>query len=209
MLVSSKFSLLGKNKMESSSTPYLLNKKANFESEKLTMQATLYFSKKKKVYQEKPLVIKVLLVLPTETKVAGFIKLDLAKYANYYENSLIFISYIVIIKILDLIEEKIKVLKCPDPAATFSFDILAKVLKSANNAKDEKNPFFINKIINHTIKGYLFSHRIEQNLQEISKKQHHLHNDSDRESGFSSGEDSEEENKGEPLQNQSVSTEKS
>lgn len=73
--------------MESISTPYLLNKKADFDSEKLTFQSTLYYSKKKKTYQEKPLLIKILLVLPTEAKVAGLLKLDLAKYANYYENS--------------------------------------------------------------------------------------------------------------------------
>jgi len=78
--------------MESVSTPYLLNKKADFESEKITIQSTLYFSKKKKVYQEKPLFIRVLLVLPTETKVAGVLKLDLAKYANYYENSFLIYS---------------------------------------------------------------------------------------------------------------------
>ena len=78
---------IGKNKMESVSTPYLLNKKADFGSEKITLQATLYFSKKKKVYQEKPMFIRLLLILPTETKVAGIVKLDLAKYANYYENS--------------------------------------------------------------------------------------------------------------------------
>ena len=73
--------------MESVSTPYLLNKKSDFGSEKITLQATLYFSKKKKVYQEKPMFIRLLLILPTETKVAGIVKLDLAKYANYYENS--------------------------------------------------------------------------------------------------------------------------
>lgn len=76
--------------MESINSPYLLNKKADFSSEKLSIQSTLYYSKKKKVYQEKPLIIKFLLVLPMETKVAGVVKLDLAKYANYYENSKFF-----------------------------------------------------------------------------------------------------------------------
>ena len=36
----------------------------------------------------------------------------------------------------DLIEESVKVLKCPDPTAKLNFNILARVLKSVNPPKE-------------------------------------------------------------------------
>lgn len=51
-------------------------------SDFIKQESTLYFSRKKEVYQEKNAQIDIILLWESEKKLFGVIKFDLAKYAN-------------------------------------------------------------------------------------------------------------------------------
>lgn len=81
--------LLRRNKKQLGDTSILTMKTKNLIIDKnLTIKSTLYYSKKKGLYQEKVIFIEIFEVKP-EGRRLGVIKIDLAKYANYYTNSMI------------------------------------------------------------------------------------------------------------------------
>ncbi len=81
---------LRRNKKQLGETPILTMKTKNLTIDKsLTIKSTLYYSKKKGLYQEKIIFIEVLEVKP-ENKKLGVIKIDISKYANYYTNSTLY-----------------------------------------------------------------------------------------------------------------------
>lgn len=53
----------------------------------LSLNTTLYYDKKELNYYEKKANLDIILIFPSEKKLAGNVKLNLAHYANYYMNS--------------------------------------------------------------------------------------------------------------------------